>query len=146
MASNSKSYILVTGGTGFIGSHTSVALLDAGYDVLILDNLSNSHADVVDRIGEICGRTPEFIQGDIRDKPLLKRIFSSYGVSSVMHFAGLKAVGESVEKPLYDYAKTMKEAKVPPVKKITIEQKTLPQKKKVVTKPKKKKKMPEGGC
>lgn len=103
MASTSKSFILVTGGTGFIGSHTSVALLEAGYDILILDNLSNSEPGVIDRIGEICGRTPEFIQGDIRDKPLLKRIFSSYHVSSVMHFAGLKAVGESVAKPLMYY-------------------------------------------
>jgi UDP-glucose 4-epimerase len=103
MAVKSTSFILVTGGTGFIGSHTCVSLLEAGYDVLILDNLSNSDAGVVERIGEICGRKPEFIQGDIRDKPLLKRIFSSYPVTAVLHFAGLKAVGESVEKPLLYY-------------------------------------------
>jgi UDP-glucose 4-epimerase len=95
--------ILVTGGTGFIGSHTSVALLDAGYDVIVLDNLDNSDASVIDRIGQICGREPVFIEGDIRDRTLLENIFEQHPISAVMHFAGLKAVGESVEKPLKYY-------------------------------------------
>jgi UDP-glucose 4-epimerase len=97
-----KTFILVTGGTGFIGSHTSVELLEAGHNVLILDNLSNSDASIVQRIEQICGRAPEFKEGDIRDRGLLKRLFDSYPISAVLHFAGLKAVGESVEKPL-DY-------------------------------------------
>ncbi len=95
--------ILVTGGTGFIGSHTSVALLEAGHDVLILDNLSNSNVAVIERIKQICGREPGFIEGDIRDKSVLKRLFEAHQVTSVIHFAGLKAVGESVEQPLAYY-------------------------------------------
>lgn len=91
--------ILVTGGTGFIGSHTCVALLDAGHEAIVLDNLCNSEASVIDRIGQICGRKPEFIEGDIRDAPLLKSLFSNHTIDAVLHFAGLKAVGESVEKP-----------------------------------------------
>lgn len=94
--------ILVTGGTGFIGSHTSVALIDAGYDVIVLDNLENSDASVITRIGQICAREPVFIEGDIRDRALLEEIFQQHSISAVMHFAGFKAVGESVEKPL-DY-------------------------------------------
>ena len=95
--------ILVTGGTGFIGSHTSVALLEAGHNVLILDNLSNSNVAVIERIKQICGREPGFIEGDIRDKALLKQLFEAHQVTSVIHFAGLKAVGESVEQPLAYY-------------------------------------------
>lgn len=101
--SNLKTFTLVTGGTGFIGSHTCVSLLEAGHDVLILDNLCNSDAGVVQRIKQISGREPAFIAGDIRDKALLKKLFSSYPVSAVLHFAGLKAVGESVAKPLEYY-------------------------------------------
>ncbi|GMR14608.1 MAG: UDP-glucose 4-epimerase GalE [Gammaproteobacteria bacterium] len=91
--------ILVTGGTGFIGSHTCVALLDAGYDVTALDNLCNSDASVIGRVGQICGREPAFVEGDIRDALLLKTLFAEQPISAVLHFAGLKAVGESVKKP-----------------------------------------------
>jgi len=91
--------ILVTGGTGFIGSHTCVALFDAGYDVTVLDNLCNSEASVIGRIGQICGREPVFVEGDIRDALLLKTLFAEQPIVAVLHFAGLKAVGESVKKP-----------------------------------------------
>jgi len=95
--------ILVTGGTGFIGSHACIALIHAGYKVLILDNLSNSHTTVLERLKKICGEMPEFIKGDVRDGYLLDRIFRGHEFTAVMHFAGLKAVGESVEKPLEYY-------------------------------------------
>jgi UDP-glucose 4-epimerase len=98
-----KKLILVTGGTGFIGSHTCVALFEAGYDVIVLDNLCNSDASVIGRIGRICGREPPFVEGDIRDAGLLDELFAEHPVSAVLHFAGLKAVGESVEKPLKYY-------------------------------------------
>ncbi|MGG4773421.1 UDP-glucose 4-epimerase GalE [Paenalcaligenes sp. Me52] len=98
-----KPYILVTGGTGFIGSHTTVALLQAGYNVLILDNLSNSSASVLDAIEKIADIRPDFVQGDIRDANLLNELFSRYSIQAVMHFAGLKAVGESVQFPLRYY-------------------------------------------
>jgi len=91
--------ILVTGGTGFIGSHTCVILNDAGYDVIVLDNLCNSEVSVIGRIGQICGREPGFIEGDIRDADLLEGLFAEHSISAVLHFAGLKAVGESVNKP-----------------------------------------------
>jgi len=91
--------ILVTGGTGFIGSHTCVELFNAGYDVIVLDNLCNSDAAVIGRIGQICGQAPVFIEGDIRDTELLNDLFAEHPVSAVLHFAGLKAVGESVNKP-----------------------------------------------
>jgi UDP-glucose 4-epimerase len=94
--------ILVTGGTGFIGSHACVALAQAGYELVILDNLCNSRADVIDRLAILCGKRPAFVQGDIRDAATLDCLFASYPISAVMHFAGLKAVGESVERPL-DY-------------------------------------------
>ncbi len=94
--------ILVTGGTGYIGSHTCVALIAAGHRVTILDNLYNSDAEVVNRIEHITGVRPNFIEGDIRDGALLRNIFSKTPITTVMHFAGLKAVGESVAKPL-DY-------------------------------------------
>ncbi len=95
--------ILVTGGTGFIGSHTCVALAQAGHDILILDNLCNSRCDVVDRIEKICGRRPVFVEGDCRDAKLLDDVFDRHSISGVLHFAGLKAVGESVAKPLEYY-------------------------------------------
>ncbi len=95
--------ILVTGGTGYIGSHVCVALLQNGYKVTILDNLCNSQQGVVDRIETITGIRPAFIQGDIRDVALLDRIFSERPFHAVMHFAGLKAVKESVDKPLEYY-------------------------------------------
>ena len=74
-------------------------LLDAGYDVIVLDNLCNSDASVIGRIGQICGREPAFVEGDIRDADLLKSLFTKHSISAVLHFAGLKAVGESVKKP-----------------------------------------------
>ncbi|MDX2074222.1 MAG: UDP-glucose 4-epimerase GalE [Alphaproteobacteria bacterium] len=95
--------ILVTGGTGYIGSHVCVALLQNGYKVTILDNLCNSRQGVVDRIEAITGIRPAFIQGDIRDAAMLDRIFSERPFHAVMHFAGLKAVKESVQKPLEYY-------------------------------------------
>lgn len=95
--------ILVTGGTGYIGSHTCVVLMEAGYRVTILDNLCNSTRDVVQRIGLIVGRQPRFVEGDVRDKDLVEELLREEGASAVMHFAGLKAVGESVEQPLRYY-------------------------------------------
>ena len=95
--------ILVTGGTGFIGSHACVALARAGHDLLILDNLCNSRDDVVERLAAICGRRPEFVEGDVRDAALLDDLFDRHAIKAVMHFAGLKAVGESVAKPLEYY-------------------------------------------
>jgi UDP-glucose 4-epimerase len=95
--------ILVTGGTGYIGSHTCIALMQAGHEVLILDNLSNSRADVLDRLETICGRRPDFVEGDVRDGAALDEVFDRHPIRAVMHFAGLKAVGESVEKPLEYY-------------------------------------------
>lgn len=98
-----KTSVLVTGGAGFIGSHTCVALLDAGHDVIVLDNLCNSNAAVIKRIGQICGREPLFIEADIRDEVMLKRLFNEHSISAVLHFAGLKAVGESMQQPLAYY-------------------------------------------
>lgn len=95
--------ILVTGGTGYIGSHMVVALEQAGLGTCILDNLSNSSKSVVARMARICGRTPVFMEGDVRDRALLDRIFAEQKISGVIHFAGLKAVGESVQKPLEYY-------------------------------------------
>lgn len=92
--------ILITGGTGYIGSHTCVALVKAGHQVILIDNLSNSRIGVVDRLAQICGFRPRFHECDIRDQKSLDRIFASYPISAVIHFAGLKAVGESVQKPL----------------------------------------------
>lgn len=95
--------ILITGGAGYIGAHTYVALAQAGYASLILDNLCNTHPGVLDRLEVICGKRPKFVQGDIRDKSLLKEIFRTFPIQAVVHFAGLKAVGESVSKPLEYY-------------------------------------------
>lgn len=95
--------ILVTGGTGFIGSHTCVELIQAGYDVVILDNLSNSKESCVDRIKEITGVKVKFYKTNLLDLESTKRIFDENKIDSVIHFAGLKAVGESVEKPLEYY-------------------------------------------
>lgn len=91
--------ILVTGGAGYIGSHTCVELMAAGYDIVVLDNLANSHAPVLDRIARIAGRPAEFVQGDIRDARLLDSLFGQHAFQAVIHFAGLKAVGESVARP-----------------------------------------------
>ncbi|MBI4740255.1 MAG: UDP-glucose 4-epimerase GalE [Betaproteobacteria bacterium] len=95
--------ILVTGGAGYIGSHTCVELLNAGFDVTIVDNLCNSKAVVVDRLERICGVRPGFVEGDVRDLPFLRRLLAAGQFDAVMHFAGLKAVGESVALPLAYY-------------------------------------------
>lgn len=95
--------ILVTGGTGYIGSHTCVQLLERGDEVIIADNLSNSKASVVDAIETITGKRPVFYEADILDKAALELIFSAHRPEAVIHFAGLKAVGESVAKPLEYY-------------------------------------------
>ena len=96
--------ILVTGGTGFIGSHTTVELINAGYDVVIVDNLSNSNADVVDGIEQITGVRPAFEKVDCNDVPALEAVFQKYkGIEGIIHFAASKAVGESVFKPLLYY-------------------------------------------
>lgn len=95
--------VLVTGGAGFIGSHTAVQLLECGEDIIILDNFSNSSPEMLDGIRQITGRTFKFYEGDMRDKALLDRVFTENEIESVIHFAGLKAVGESIEKPLEYY-------------------------------------------
>ena len=96
--------ILVTGGTGFIGSHTCVELIANGYEVLITDNLCNSKEAVVGRIEKISGKRPQFVRADICDYEAMTRIFDENDIDAVIHFAGLKAVGESVEKPLEYYS------------------------------------------
>lgn len=98
-----KSNILVTGGMGFIGSHTVIELIENGYNPIIYDNLSNSKEDVLDRLETITGIRPEFFKGDIRDADSLDLVFSKRKIDAVIHFAGLKAVGESVKKPLLYY-------------------------------------------
>lgn len=95
--------ILVTGGAGYIGSHTCVELLDAGYDIVIVDNLSNSKSDVIKRIRAITGKDFRFYPVDILDKPALSAVFMDNSIDAVIHFAGLKAVAESVEFPLRYY-------------------------------------------
>lgn len=94
--------VLVTGGTGFIGSHTVVALMEAGHEPVIIDNLTNSHVSVVRRVGEIVGTAPEFHQTDIRDRDALADLVSE-GIDACIHFAALKAVGESVDNPVLYY-------------------------------------------
>ena len=91
--------ILVTGGAGYIGSHTCVELLDAGYDVVVLDNLSNSSEKSLDRVKALTGKEVKFYKGDILDRDILNKIFKEEKIDSCIHFAGLKAVGESVAKP-----------------------------------------------
>ncbi len=95
--------ILVTGGAGFIGSHTCVELLNADYETIILDNLSNSKRESVNRVEEITGKKIKFVECDIRDRKGLDKIFAENKIDAVIHFAGLKAVGESCEKPLEYY-------------------------------------------
>ena len=98
-----KNKILVTGGVGYIGSHTCIALHEAGYDIVVYDNLSNSSLEAINRVSTLIGQSIKFIEGDIRDAESLKRVFSSHQFFGVIHFAGLKAVGESVAKPLLYY-------------------------------------------
>lgn len=95
--------ILITGGAGYIGSHTLVELANANYDFIVYDNLSNSSAESLKRVEKIIGKSITFINGDIRDTQKLKEVFSSHTIDSVIHFAGLKAVGQSVEQPLEYY-------------------------------------------
>jgi len=98
-----KGTILVTGGAGYFGSHTAVELLDNGYDVVIVDNLVNSKAESVRRIEKITGRTPAFHQVDVCDEAALAKVFDAHPITGTIHFAALKAVGESVAKPLEYY-------------------------------------------
>ena len=99
-----KEKILITGGTGYIGSHTAVEFMEAGFDVVIIDDLSNSHIEVLDGIEKIVGRRPKFEQVDMGDLSALKNFFEAEGdISGVVHFAASKAVGESVEKPTLYY-------------------------------------------
>ena len=95
--------ILVTGGAGYIGSHACVALIEAGYHVVVLDNLSVGNAQALQRVERITGVAPVFVEGDVRDRSCLEGIFSQHTITAVMHFAGLKAVGESLSKPLEYY-------------------------------------------
>jgi UDP-glucose 4-epimerase len=99
-----KEQILVTGGTGYIGSHTAVELMDAGMEVVIIDNLENSRRDVVDGITGITGTRPSFVEADLRNKESVKKLFRDYPrIKAIIHFAAYKAVGESVEKPVPYY-------------------------------------------
>ncbi|OZA42806.1 MAG: UDP-glucose 4-epimerase GalE [Sulfurovum sp. 17-42-90] len=95
--------ILVTGGAGYIGSHTCILLIEAGYDIVVFDNFCNASKESIARVEKIVGKTIPLIEGDIRYKEDLNRVFESYTIDAVIHFAGLKAVGESVEKPLEYY-------------------------------------------
>ncbi|RLA70265.1 MAG: UDP-glucose 4-epimerase GalE [Epsilonproteobacteria bacterium] len=95
--------VLVTGGAGYIGSHTCIALDEAGFDFVVFDNLCNSSKESLLRVEKIIGKSVKFIEGDIRNASDLQKAFDNYGIDSVIHFAGLKAVGESVEKPLEYY-------------------------------------------
>ena len=95
--------VLLTGGAGYIGSHTAVECLAAGHEVVVFDNLSNSSVKSLERVAQIAGRPVTFVQGDIRDRDALRALFDSHAIDAVVHFAGLKAVGESVEKPILYY-------------------------------------------
>ena len=95
--------ILVTGGAGFIGSHTCVELLEAGYEVVIVDNFSNSKPEALNRIKKITGKDFAFYEADLLDLAALEKIFEENKIDAVIHFAGLKAVGESVQKPVEYY-------------------------------------------
>lgn len=97
------SYILLTGGAGYIGSHTALELLNAGFSVLSFDNFSNSAAEALNRVQQLSGKPLISIKGDIRDEAALRQLFSQYDISAVVHFAGLKAVGESTQLPLHYY-------------------------------------------
>ena len=104
MKRGSTMSILVTGGAGYIGSHTVIELLNAGYEVVVLDNLVNSSKESLKRVEEITGKKVTFYEGDIADRELLKKMFEAENIDSCIHFAGLKAVGESVSKPLEYYS------------------------------------------
>ena len=102
-ATKTMGSILVTGGAGFIGSHCCVELLESGYEVIIMDNLFNSKEESVNRIQQITGKPVTFYRTDMLDLPGMEQIFSAHHIDAVIHFAGLKAVGESVAKPLEYY-------------------------------------------
>ena len=104
---NAKGTILVTGGAGFIGSHTCVELLDAGYGVVVIDNLVNSNAQALKRVEQITGKTLAFYEADVRDETALARIFDDHAITGAIHFAALKSVGESVAKPIEYYRTNM---------------------------------------
>lgn len=95
--------VLITGGMGYIGSHTCVQMIEAGMEPIIIDNLCNAKAEVLNRIEALTGKRPAFYQGDVRDEAFLDSVFSNHTIEAVIHFAGLKAVGESVSKPLEYY-------------------------------------------
>lgn len=95
--------VLVTGGMGYIGSHTCVQMIEAGMEPIIIDNLCNAKVEVLSRIEALTGKQPDFYQGDIRDEDFLDSVFAKHDIQAVIHFAGLKAVGESVVKPLEYY-------------------------------------------
>lgn len=95
--------VFVTGGAGYIGSHTALSLLEAGYDVVVLDNLCNASQEALRRVEQLSGRALTFIEGDIRDRACLNKLFREHDIHAVIHFAGLKAVGESVSAPLAYY-------------------------------------------
>ena len=95
--------ILVTGGAGYIGSHTCVELLNAGYEVVVIDNLSNSKKESIKRVKEITGKDLKFYKVDLLDNEAVENVFNKEKIDAVIHFAGLKAVGESVKKPLEYY-------------------------------------------
>ena len=95
--------ILVTGGAGYIGSHTSIELIEAGYDIVVVDNLSNSKTEAVRRVESIVNKKITFYKADVCDKDAMRKIFSAHKFDAVINFAGYKAVGESVEKPLEYY-------------------------------------------
>ena len=95
--------ILVTGGAGFIGSHTVLELLEKGFETVVVDNLCNSNEESLKRVEKLTGKSIDFIKGDVRDKELIDSIFESKKIDGVIHFAGLKAVGESVAKPIEYY-------------------------------------------
>ncbi|MBO7660202.1 MAG: SDR family NAD(P)-dependent oxidoreductase, partial [Bacteroidaceae bacterium] len=99
--------ILVTGGAGFIGSHTLIELHKAGYEFVVVDNLVNSNPEALRRVGELIGAEVPFVKADIRDREALNKVFEQYKFDSCIHFAGLKAVGESVAKPLEYYENNM---------------------------------------
>jgi len=103
MRSDAKQTVLVTGGAGFIGNHACVELLNAGYEVVVLDNLSNSSEKSLAAVRRVTNRTLEFVRGDLRDPTSLDALFGSHTIDAVLHFGGLKAVGKSVEKPLLYY-------------------------------------------
>ena len=98
-----KNKILVTGGAGYIGTHTCIALHEAGYDIVVYDNLSNSSREAINRVSTLIDQPIDFIEGDVRDTKMLRQVFDAHAFFGVIHFAGLKAVGESVAKPLLYY-------------------------------------------